>query len=178
MLLQFGPAGGEGVELVLGAGAELGDLAHLPAYAVERARLAVERPVLVGGAGEVLVRVGGEGQPDGGVDAAATVLGGGVGTEGVTRGVEAFGPAGGLVAQRVEDFSAAAAFSLVPLYFSVAISASSYSRSTLALTCAGVSWGSACAAPSKAVAVAAPARAREAAVRAAGPVNRRCLGLR
>ncbi len=102
MLLQFGPAGGEDRELVLGAGAQLGDVADLPAYAPDRTGLAVARPVLVGGALQVLVGVGGEGQPDGGVDAGAPVLGGGERTESVARGVEALGPAGRLVAQRVE----------------------------------------------------------------------------
>ncbi len=76
------------------------------------------------------------------------------------------------------DLAVAAAFSLAPLYCSVATSASRYSRSTSALTWAGVGAGSACADPGNAAAVAAPAKASVAAVRAAEPVYGRCLGFR
>lgn len=70
-------------------------------------------------------------------------------------------------------------FSFAPLYCSVAASASSYSRSTLALTWAGVRRGSAEEEPSNAVTVAAPASARVVAAVRTGPLESgRCLGFR
>lgn len=102
VLLQFGLAGAQCRQFLLRLGAQLGDLGDLPLHLGHLGGLAVGDPVHVRGPLQVLVGVGGERQLHGGVDASGAVLGGGEGTECVAGGVEAFGPAGGFVAQRAQ----------------------------------------------------------------------------